>query len=263
MSQSDDYERESFRYRLIANLFDNAHVSIWACDRDLRVRLWNKGAEEIYGRTEEEMIGCSYVDLIVDAAERDESIADCHRIIDFGQRYRNFLAYDHHTSGAQVYMLTNCFRIVDPVTGERLQAEIGVEISDLEIQRDRHRTLRELGIARRTEAFIKFAQMKAEVGMRVQRVLEEVEIVKVTVIHDIEVFRESASTRTRCQVEETAQRLRLQIEAEYRSVVMELENLSLRAQVCSDLEGLEVVVDRLGTRTSQWSDRIRDQRPPT
>ena len=44
-------------------------------------------------------------------------------------------------------MLTNCFRIWDSVNEEYLQAEVAIEISDLELAVDRHRNLREAGVA--------------------------------------------------------------------------------------------------------------------
>lgn len=250
------------RHRLILELFDNAHVSIWACDRNLQVRLWNKGAEDIYGRTAEEMIGRSYIEMITDQAERDASIKECHRIIDYGQKSRNFLAYDHDTSGRQLYMLTNCFRIIDPETGEKLQAEIGIEISDLEIQRDRHRTLRELGIARRTEKDLRFQQIKDDVIARIDSAIVEVNRVRASVLNEIELFREVGSTRNRSRIESTAVRLKQEIETEHRSAMVELGNLKLNAQISSDETGLRGVADQLGRDSTTWTDRIVSKRPP-
>ena len=46
-------------------------------------------------------------------------------------------------------MLTNCFRIFDEDNNQFLQAEVGLEISDLDQRVGEHRTLREYGIAQR------------------------------------------------------------------------------------------------------------------
>lgn len=133
--------------RLAALLVEEAHISIWAADRELRIVLWNSGAEHIYGLSRKDALGKRYLELFIDEAEREQSRADCLHIIDTGYRQFNCLAYDHSGSSRR-YMLTNCFRIRDPETGEAFQAEIGVEISDLELKVNEHRNLREVGIER-------------------------------------------------------------------------------------------------------------------
>ena len=42
-------------------------------------------------------------------------------------------------------LLTNCFRVIDPRFNEWVQAEIGVDISDLELHEEHHRTIRDVG----------------------------------------------------------------------------------------------------------------------
>jgi hypothetical protein len=44
-------------------------------------------------------------------------------------------------------MLTNCFRVFDSKRNCYIQAEVGLEISDLQLKVDEHRRLREVGIA--------------------------------------------------------------------------------------------------------------------
>lgn len=138
------------RDRLAIALIKNAHVSIWAADREHKIVLWNSGAEKIYGHSEKDALGKDYLALIVDEVEREQSAIDCRRIIDTDYRQHNCIAYDHDTSGRRTHMLTNCFRIVDPATGEHYQAEIGVEITDLNLKLEEHRALREVGIEHRT-----------------------------------------------------------------------------------------------------------------
>jgi hypothetical protein len=68
-------------------------------------------------------------------------------IIDSDEVCTNALAYDHGRDNKRRYMLTNCFRVWDRQRGEYLQAEIALEVSDLGIRQEEHRSLRELGIA--------------------------------------------------------------------------------------------------------------------
>jgi ABC-type lipoprotein export system ATPase subunit len=78
----------------------------------------------------------------------EQSREDCIRIIDKDVVFRNFLAYDQSAKGTRQTMLTNCFRVWDDERQEYLQVEVALEISDLQLRIDEHRTLREVGVAR-------------------------------------------------------------------------------------------------------------------
>jgi PAS domain S-box-containing protein len=119
--------------------------TIWACDRNFHIVLWSGKCEEIYGYTAERAIGTNYVDLFVDPPEKEQSKADCLKIIDNDMVQKNFLAYDQASDGSRRTMLTNCFRIRDEENGEYLQAEVALEISDLELRKEDLRKLREVG----------------------------------------------------------------------------------------------------------------------
>jgi PAS domain S-box-containing protein len=134
---------------LIVDLFEKAHVSIWACDANGHIVLWNPGAAALYKMTAEQVMGQPYWDLFVDDHEKYAAIEDNAKVIDHGKTFVNQLAFDRSDDGAQRQMLTNCFRIEDPETGEAFLAEVGVEISDLELRENEHRTLREVGVERR------------------------------------------------------------------------------------------------------------------
>lgn len=130
----------------MVSFFEQAHVSMWACDHEFRIVLWNEGAAKMYGRSAESVLGRRYDELFIDEAERDQSLADCLQIIREGTRFENFLALDHDARGNERQILTNCFRITDPATGVHYQAEIGVDIADLPVAQRNLRTLRELGL---------------------------------------------------------------------------------------------------------------------
>lgn len=129
-------------------IFERSPFTVWACDRNFRIVLWNKVCEKIYGVSAREAIGSDYADLFVDPVEEEESRKDCLSTIDNDVVFENFLAYDHASDGTRRTMLTNCFRIWDDEKEEFLQAEVALEISDLQLRIDEHRTLREVGIAR-------------------------------------------------------------------------------------------------------------------
>lgn len=134
---------------LIVDLFEKAHVSIWACDRNGHIVLWSPGAAALYKKTAEEVMGQPYWELFVDDHEKYAAIEDNGKVILQGKAFVNQLAFDKADDGEQRQMLTNCFRIRDPETGEAFLAEIGVEISDLELREHEHRSLREVGVERR------------------------------------------------------------------------------------------------------------------
>ncbi len=136
------------RIGILNALFERAHVSIWACDSNGMVVLWNPGAESLYGLTFAQTQAAPYWELFVDEKERDQAEIDTAKIIEHGEVFTNQLAYDTSKAGTQRHMLTNCFRVTDPITGDRYLAEIGVEISDLELRKREHNTLREVGSAR-------------------------------------------------------------------------------------------------------------------
>ncbi|MEE6305707.1 PAS domain-containing protein [Plantactinospora veratri] len=245
--------------RLVLELFNESHVAIWACDRDFQVVLWNRGAEEIYGFTSEEIIGRNYLDMFVDEAERDASLEDCRRIIDTGRRYKNLLAYDADAGGRVRYMLTNCFRITDRETGKRFQAEIGVEISDLELRKDEHRTLRELGIARRESRRYALERDRDEAVLRVGRIRDEVKYMRDRTIRELDEFVNSASERTRNHVQQLYEREFSRVTTAARAVDLELENIELRCRSAETAEDLRAALERVGDDIRGWTDRVRSK----
>lgn len=133
---------------LLTDFFNKAPISMWACDSNYNIVLWNSGAEDIYGYTKDEALGSNYLELFVDEFEEEQSKIDCDRVIKSGWMQQNCLAYDKNKYGEQRYMLTNVFRIRPSFSVEAYQAEIGVVINDLGLRKDEHRKLRELGIKR-------------------------------------------------------------------------------------------------------------------
>jgi len=128
-------------------IVDRLPFTVWACDRNFRIVLWSGRSAEIYQAPPEKALGTNYLELFVDPPERAQSREDCLKIIDEDMVQNNFLAYDRAQDGSRRAMLTNCFRIFDEETKQYLQAEVSVEISDLQLRSEQHRTLREVGVA--------------------------------------------------------------------------------------------------------------------
>lgn len=132
-------------------IIDRSPFTLWACDRNYRIVLWNKACVQVYGHPPETAIGAEFAQLFVDDVEAVQAREDCLKIIDHDVAFKNFLAYDHSKMGTRRTMLTNCFRVWDEGKREYLQAEVALEISDLQLRVEEHRNLRELGSALREQ----------------------------------------------------------------------------------------------------------------
>jgi PAS domain S-box-containing protein len=148
-------------------IVNRAPFTLWACDRNFRIVLWNDACEQIYGIREHDALSKDFVDLFVDAPEQEQSRKDCLRVIEQNKVFSNFLAYDLSRDGNRRTMLTNCFRIWDQDTQQHLQAEVALEISDLELRKNEHRNLREVGIARLEEKKRLFSLTQRELSARI------------------------------------------------------------------------------------------------
>ena len=137
--------------RLKLAIMDRAPISIWACNRDFKIVFWSAGTDSVYGHSRKDAIGKNYLDLFVSDEERERSASDCLRVIDEDYIQKNFLAYDRLPDGNRRALLTNCFRVFDTDSQEYLQAEVALEVAELEPIIEEHRTLRELGIRKKAK----------------------------------------------------------------------------------------------------------------
>lgn len=250
----------SLEDRIATQLCMQAHVSMWACDEELRIVLWNRGAEDIYGYPAEAVIGERYLELFVDEDEREDSQADTESTIATGVRFKNFLAYDRDPKGRVRYMLTNCFRVTDPDTGKHFAAEVGVEISDLELRKDEHRTLRELGIARREAKRNEVQRLRDEIIFRIGRLSDELRYVRDRLMHELEAFVQASTGKAHAEAEAVFRRESARIKTEYSTIDLELENIKLRCETASSVDALHNAEELLGSDPSIWTDRLRQVR---
>jgi PAS domain S-box-containing protein len=117
-------------------ILDESPFTLWASDRDCRIRLWEGKCEALYGYSRDFAIGRDYVSLFVAPDEQPAARRDQISIIDDGAIFHN-IANDIARTGNTLQLVTNCFRIKDPRTGQYWNAEMGLIIDYLEQERER------------------------------------------------------------------------------------------------------------------------------
>lgn len=156
---------------LVLSILDRAHMTFWAgagAEDNYAIRLWNPGAEQIYGHSREQAIGNSYIDLFVNPSERPRAIEDHARIVANDETYDWDWAADDLTKDGEVRtMLTHCFPVQDPKDGAWLLAEIGIDISDFNKASQQLRKLREDEFEKRE---LTLAKGIGEIGQAVTQV---------------------------------------------------------------------------------------------
>lgn len=122
-------EQRAFSYedQIKLAILDKSPFTIWASDRECKIRLWDGQCESMYGRSKEEVLGKDFVDLFVARDEQAAARRDQLEIIDRDKVFHN-IANDQGRNGNTLKLITHCFRIRDPKTGEYWNAEIGVTI---------------------------------------------------------------------------------------------------------------------------------------
>ncbi|MFI6345668.1 ATP-binding protein [Streptomyces sp. NPDC050560] len=119
--------------RLLTEIVSKVSASVWAAagpEDDYAIRLWNRGAERLYGIPRERAVGENYLDLFVNELERDQAAADHADIVATGREFRN-LANDVLADGTERMLLTVGFPLWDEARGQHLLAELGVDVTDV------------------------------------------------------------------------------------------------------------------------------------
>ena len=117
----------SYEDQIKLTILDNSPFSIWASDRNCKITLWAGQCENMYGYNATDMIGKNYIDMFVADDEKVTAAKDHLSIVDDGKPFHN-LARDEHIDGSHPLILTNCFRIRDPKSGEFWYAEMGLNV---------------------------------------------------------------------------------------------------------------------------------------
>ncbi len=117
-------------------ILDESPFTIWASDRECKITLWCGKCEALYGYTKKQAIGQDYISLFVAEDERVAARADQLSIIDKGAIFHN-IANDVGRNGNVLRLITNCFRIKDPKSGEYWNAEMGIVVDFYEQEKER------------------------------------------------------------------------------------------------------------------------------
>jgi PAS domain S-box-containing protein len=156
---------------LVLSILSKAHMTFWAgagAERDFAIRLWNPGAERIYGHPRDAALGKSYIDLFVNPSEKARAIQDHERIVRTDEVYDWDWAADDLTKDGEVRtMLTHCFPVQDPEDGTWLLAEMGIDISDFNKASQQLRKLKEDEFEKRE---LTLAKGIGEIGQAVTQV---------------------------------------------------------------------------------------------
>ena len=125
--------QRAFTYedRMKLAIIDKAPFTIWANDRDCKIRFWTGKCEKVYGYNKAYVNGKDFVDLFVSKDEGLKARIDCRDIIDNDTPYNN-IANDETFDKIPITLQTNCFRIKDVDSGVLLSAEIGVLTNSIE-----------------------------------------------------------------------------------------------------------------------------------
>jgi PAS domain S-box-containing protein len=131
-------EQRAFTYedRMKLAILDESPFTIWASDRDCKITLWEGKCEALYGYSREYAVGKDYIDLFVSSEEQAAARRDQISIIDNAAVFHN-IANDIAKTGNILQLITNCFRIKDPRSGQYWNAEMGLIIDYLEQERKR------------------------------------------------------------------------------------------------------------------------------
>ena len=122
-------EKRAFTYedQMKLAFLDSSPFTLWASDRNCRIKLWMGQCEALYGYKSEDVLGKDFVDLFVADDEQKAAREDQISIIDDGAVFHN-IANDVGKNGNTLRLLTNCWRLKDPISGEYWNAEMGLII---------------------------------------------------------------------------------------------------------------------------------------
>lgn len=120
--------------RLKLAILKKAPFTIWASDRNCIIKMWSGRCEAMYGLSEDEVLGKDFVPLFVAKDEQLAARRDQLKIIDDNAIFHN-IANDNSQNGNILHLITNCFRIRDPESGEYWSAEIGISMDHYEAEK--------------------------------------------------------------------------------------------------------------------------------
>ena len=117
-------------------ILDKSPLTVWASDRDCKIKLWTGQCQSLYGYSHKEALEKDYVELFVAPDEQLAARQDQLSIINEGAVFHN-IANDIGKAGNTLQLLTNCFRIKDIESGDYWNAEIGLIIDYFDQEKEK------------------------------------------------------------------------------------------------------------------------------
>lgn len=132
-------EKKTDEDKLLLEIIRNEHFpfTLWICNSDFSVVYWNDICENVYGLKRSVTIGKKYSNLFVAEEHRWQSEKDCKDTIEVDKSFKNCYAKDE-VNGKTIELLTNCFRIIHPITNQALQVELGLDVSDFKEKQEEY-----------------------------------------------------------------------------------------------------------------------------
>jgi PAS domain S-box-containing protein len=128
---ASDAGRQEILYKL--QYLESIPLPTWSANIKGQIVHWGGAASKTYGYTSDRALGRNFVELFVIEPEKKQANEDLVSII-FGQEgLEHFnLCKDKDKSGRQVYLVTCCFPVFDPMINDIVQAEVSFDLARLE-----------------------------------------------------------------------------------------------------------------------------------
>lgn len=277
--------------RLLLEIIDKTpFFTVWASNKDCIVRLWAGQCQARYAYTKEQMMGEDFVSKFVAPHEQAAARRDQLQIIDEGRRFHN-IANDHGGNGTTMRLMTFCYCIADPDTGEMLNAEMGVDISSY----DAERQILDENIAesKKIQSFIEsfssdINQCEQQYEKRILAVLSELRSKKLVaaqqgkindynqfsknILQNIDNFQDSANETfsdyrnkvTKCVTYRACQEFRIEFERWFDKLLQTLDDLLIDFQVfcittLNDNQSLFFAKDIVLKETTEKNRELRNK----
>jgi PAS domain S-box-containing protein len=126
-----DAGKQEILFRL--QFLDSIPLPTWAADASAKIVFWAGSAEQTYGHIKTRALQKDFIDLFVNGPEKKQAREDLLAIVSGQEGSEHFnLCKDKDKNGKQVYLVTCCFPVFDPRTGEIVQAEVSFDLSRLD-----------------------------------------------------------------------------------------------------------------------------------
>ena len=114
--------------RLKLDILSQMDFTIWACDKELNIKLWEGSCPKVYQVSKEDALNKNYLQLFVDPLEQAQSKEDTLEIIETGTPQPFRYCDDVDGRGFPIQVITQCCRVYDD-DGSPLQAEMAINMN--------------------------------------------------------------------------------------------------------------------------------------